>query len=121
MGRLSSLPSRLSSPPSRLGGQVGGVANRSKSRDQSQPWRAWYKTARWQRLRLTILERDGYQCQQTGVMLIGTHPEPNSPVVDHIIPHRGSSDLFWDVDNLQAVSKAYHDSEKQAIEARGRF
>lgn len=55
-------------------------------------------------------------CQQTGVALVGRHPKPNSPVVDHITPHRGDPELFWDEANLQAVAKGWHDSEKQRQE-----
>ena len=58
-------------------------------------------------------------CQQTGVLLIGGRTEPNSAVVDHIKPHRGDPDLFWDPENLQASSKAYHDKVKQSLEKRG--
>jgi 5-methylcytosine-specific restriction endonuclease McrA len=79
----------------------------------------WLNTSRWQRLRLKVLVRDQYLCQQTGAVLSGKHPAPNSPVVDHIVPHRGDPDLFWDEDNLQSVSKAWHDSEKQSLEKRG--
>ncbi len=53
-------------------------------------------------------------------MPIGKYPAPKSPVVDHVRPHRGGPDLFWDEDNLQAVSKAYHDRVKQGIGKRGR-
>lgn len=76
-------------------------------------------TARWQKLRLKILDRDGWTCQRTGVMLVGGRNAPNSAVVDHIKPHRGDLDLFWDPDNLQAVSKEYHDKTKQGLEKRG--
>lgn len=79
----------------------------------------WNKTARWQKLRLRILERDKWVCQATGILLVGVHPAPNSPVVDHIEPHRGDPDLFWDEDNLRAVSKEWHDREKQSQEKRG--
>lgn len=78
--------------------------------------RGWYKSARWQRLRIEVLTRDLYTCQQTGIILAGKSPAPDSPVVDHVIPHRGDEVLFWDITNLQAVSKAYHDSTKQALE-----
>jgi 5-methylcytosine-specific restriction protein A len=78
--------------------------------------RSWYKSARWQALRLEVLVRDLYTCRQTGVLLTGKHPAPNSPVVDHVVPHRGDERLFWDIDNLQAVSKAYHDSDKRKME-----
>jgi 5-methylcytosine-specific restriction endonuclease McrA len=85
------------------------------SRDAA-PWRRWYKTARWQQLRERILLRDMFICQRTGVMLIGKHPAPNSPVVDHVKPHRGDEALFWDESNLMSVSKAWHDKAKQAEE-----
>ena len=65
---------------------------------------------------LLILARDGYRCTQTGVMLIGKPPADNSPVVDHITPHRGDEALFWDANNLQSVSKRWHDTVKRGIE-----
>ncbi len=79
------------------------------------------KTARWQKLRQKILKRDGWRCQQTGVLVIGKYPKPNSAVVDHIKPHRGDEALFWDESNLQTVSKEYHDKTKQKLEQRGRY
>lgn len=97
-------------------GKLAEERARSRYRDEHQPWRAWYGTARWQRLREVVLARDLYTCCRTGVLLGGKHPAPNSPVVDHIKPHRGDPALFWDVDNLQSVSKSYHDSVKQALE-----
>lgn len=89
------------------------------SEDQSRRSKDWLNTARWQRLRLKILERDCYTCQQTGQLLVGKFPDPNSPVVDHIVPHRGDPDLFWDEDNLQSVTKQWHDRVKQSLEKRG--
>lgn len=41
-------------------------------------------------------------------------------VVDHVIPHRGDLDLFWDKTNWQALCKPCHDSYKQAIERSGK-
>jgi hypothetical protein len=52
-------------------------------------------------------------------MLSGKHPAPDSPVVDHKVPHRGNPELFWSLANLQSVSKAYHDSVKQSMERGG--
>lgn len=118
MGRLTAVKPRIGTMPSRLGHVSGDEAARHRQRDATQPWRAWYKTARWQRLRERILIRDQFICQKTGVLLVGRHPAPNSPVVDHKIPHRGDERLFWDESNLHAVSKAYHDSTKQSEERR---
>jgi 5-methylcytosine-specific restriction protein A len=36
-------------------------------------------------------------------------------VVDHIIPHKGDKDLFWDSNNWQPLCKTCHD-EKTARE-----
>ena len=68
-----------------------------------------------------MLKRDRYTCQATGVALVGPYPAANSPVVDHIRPHRGDPDLFWDEGNLQSVSREYHDRVKQSIERRERY
>lgn len=81
--------------------------------------RSWYKSARWQALRLEVLVRDLYTCRQTGVLLTGKHPAPNSPVVDHVVPHKGDERLFWDIGNLQSVSREYHDSAKKKMERSG--
>ncbi|SFR40561.1 hypothetical protein SAMN04488005_1519 [Yoonia tamlensis] len=119
MVRLTAAQPRLSSAKPRLAAPLQSDADRSRSRDRSQGWRAWYKTARWQKLRLKVLKRDGYVCQQTAVLLVGAYPADDSAVVDHKVPHRGDPKLFWDIDNLQSVSKAYHDSTKQSLERRG--
>lgn len=40
-------------------------------------------------------------------------------VVDHIIPHNGDLELFWDQDNWQVLCNACHDGPKRLEEARG--
>jgi len=122
MGRLAKGPSLLGAGPRRVERATPvDEAGRSRYRDETQEHRAWYKTARWQKLVMRIRQRDGYVCRKTGVILSGKAPAPNSPVVDHIVPHRGDPVLFWDETNLQTVSKVWHDSEKQRQErAAGR-
>ena len=41
-------------------------------------------------------------------------------VTDHIKPHKGDLDLFWNPDNWQALCKQHHDSHKQSIEKGGK-
>ncbi|MCW5722052.1 MAG: HNH endonuclease [Devosia sp.] len=99
------------------------IASMRETRDTAQSYninevRRWYKSARWARLRQEVLERDLYTCRRTGVMLAGKAPEPDSPVVHHVVPHKGDERLFWDIDNLEAVSKEWHDSEAQREERR---
>lgn len=79
-------------------------------------WRQWYKTARWQKLKLLVHERDAYVCQRTGVICDGAYPADDSPVADHKTAHRGDPLLFWDPDNIETVTKGYHDAEKQRLE-----
>jgi len=121
MANLKSAPARLGGLPPVLGAASKQDAQRQRdqARDQKHKWRKLYSTKRWRTLRLEILDRDGWTCQQTGQLLTGKAPAPNSPVVDHIIPHRGDLALFWDPANLQAVTKGYHDSEKQRQEKSG--
>lgn len=119
MSRLKAVPSRLAAPAPRVGAPPSDARAQDRERARIKPWRKWYATKRWRELRLKILERAQYVCEQTGVPLTGKSPAPNSPVIDHIVEHKGDSHLFWDETNLQAVSKSWHDSEKQAQE-RGR-
>jgi len=77
------------------------------------PWKAWYKTARWQRLRLEIFKRDHYTCQCGCGLIEG---DTSQLVADHKIPHRGDERLFWDKDNLQTMRKPCHDGDKQRAE-----
>lgn len=113
---------RLSVPASKLktsGRRVGFAPDQAKGQPtvhHSRPWKAWYNTARWQRLRQEVLIRDAYTCQRTFRVCGGGPGEPHSPVVNHIIPHRGSEALFWDPANLQTVTKQVHDSLIQAEE-----
>lgn len=115
MGKLSLPTSRLSVPSRRM--TFGSDAAAGPAPVQhSAPWKAWYKTRRWQALRLAVLERDNYTCQRTGRVLGAKHPDPDSPVVNHRRPHRGDEALFWDIDNLETVSKAVHDADIQREE-----
>lgn len=106
--------------PPRLGGQsVRRMSGAPPSTDElrgTSDHRRLYKDPRWEALRLLVLRRAGWKCEQTGVLLIGKRHAPNSAVVDHIRPHRGDEALFFDPANLQAVCKAWHDSVKQRQE-----
>lgn len=88
------------------------------ARDRAEPWRAWYRTAKWKALRLEVLARDLWRCQWPGcgVTLKRGRDDPRSAVVDHRRAHRGDAAAFWDEGNLQALCKACHDGPKQAAE-----
>jgi HNH endonuclease. len=42
-------------------------------------------------------------------------------VVDHIVPHKGDSTLFWDESNWQPLCKLHHDAPKQSFDRTGRM
>jgi len=107
MPKLTNLPSLLRKEPPRL-----KVQDRDQRRYVEQPWRKWYGSAEWQRLRIQAFERDSYVCQRSGVMCVpgGTGQEDNAPVCNHRIPHKGDPALFYNLDNLECVSKKVHDS-----------
>ena len=76
--------------------------------------RSWYKTARWKRMRAAQLDSQPLCrfCLNEGRTTAAT-------ICDHIVPHRGDRDLFFDASNLQSLCKAHHDGEKQRIERAG--
>lgn len=118
MGRLKQLPPRLKPMAPRLAAPPPQTeADRSRHRDASQPWRQWYKTADWQRLRWSILERDLFTCR----MCWRIEAKTSLLVADHIRPHRGDAALFWSPANLQCLCKACHDKTKQSQERAGRW
>lgn len=44
------------------------------------------------------------ECQREGSLEMAT-------VVDHIVPHKGDMDLFWDSNNWQGLCKRHHDKK----------
>jgi hypothetical protein len=51
-----------------------------------KPWHAWYKTARWQRLRARQLQSEPLcrMCLERGLVTVAN-------TVDHIEPHKGDA------------------------------
>lgn len=118
MGRLKQLPSRLKSLPPRIATtSTTTEADRSRQRDASVPWRKWYKTSKWQRLRWSVLVRDLFTCQ----MCKRIEGNTSLLVADHKVPHQGDEALFWDEKNLQCLCKACHDKHKQSMERGARW
>lgn len=90
-------------------GQTG--AQPARIRDRVDTWRAWYKTAEWQRLRWQVLGDAMFACARCG--LIGQSREL---VADHVQPHRGDRALFFDRSNLQCLCATCHNRDKQREE-----
>lgn len=81
-------------------------------RRAEKPWRAWYKTRRWQARRSRQLRDEPLcaMCLRDGVTTAAT-------IADHVEPHRGDEALFFD-GRLQSLCKWHHDKAKQSEERR---
>lgn len=115
MAKLATIKPILGFIKPRLGRSIGDEQSRYQDRDERKPWRKWYKTTRWQRLRFSIFERDLFTCQMCSKLESNT----SQLVADHRKPHRGDAVLFWSPSNIQCLCKPCHDTEKQSQERRG--
>jgi 5-methylcytosine-specific restriction protein A len=75
-------------------------------------YKRWYKTARWQRLRLEQLRKEPY-CAFCLPRIVPAR------ICDHVQPHRGDEAKFW-AGPFQSLCKPHHDSDKQRIEKGGK-
>jgi len=83
--------------------------------DEAAAYRKLYNGSRWRRLRRLYLDESPL-C----VWCLRKNQIVAANVVDHILPHRGRSDLFYASDNLQALCADCHNSQKQSMERTGR-
>lgn len=94
----------------------------SASGSAQTAWRAdgavrdFYKTARWRKLRWSILERDLFTCQWPGCGRV--EADTALLVADHIVPVRIAPELRWEPSNLRCLCRACHDGPRAVEEAR---
>lgn len=69
--------------------------------------------AKWRRASKIFLARNPFCVYHAKVGIM----KP-AEIVDHIKPHKGDQQLFWDQANWQSLCKKCHDSVKQRIEKR---
>jgi 5-methylcytosine-specific restriction protein A len=69
--------------------------------------RAWYRTPRWRALRALKLQLQP-SCAGRGDGITCGRPTTD---VDHIRPHRGDAELFWNPANLDAKCHRCHSSK----------
>lgn len=100
-------------PPSRFGAvPFTNEADRSRYRREVNPWRKWYDTPEWKALARACKLKASYTC----AMCARVCTDKGEAIADHMKPHRGDRDLFFDATNLQCLCKACHDKTKQAEE-----
>jgi len=109
---LSESPLPVKPPVHRPSGMRSAAAvKRELDRQRPSAARRGYGP-RWRRARAAFLARHPLcvRCQAAGCL------EP-STTVDHIVPHRGNQQLFWDEANWAAMCKRCHNA-KTAREGR---
>lgn len=112
MGRLTTLKPKVGTLAPRLKRYApGDETDRSRFRDETQAWRKWYKTAKWQKLRWSILVRDKFTCRMCKKLETAT----SLLVCDHVEQHHGDEAAFWS-GPFQTLCKTCHDSTKQKQE-----
>lgn len=77
----------------------------------TNPWHHLYQRARWKGLRIAQLTQEPL-CRYC----IEAEEVTAATIADHIKPHKGDLDLFYDPSNLQSLCKAHHDGAKQRID-----
>ena len=68
-----------------------------------------YGTQAWRKRSLAFLAENPWCSRCKGV----------ATVTDHVRPHRGNAELFWDWNNLAPLCASCHSRDKQAEETRG--
>jgi len=80
----------------------------SKTRDDKETITE-YKTARWQRVRKIVLQRDNYLCQIC--------KEKTAEMVDHIVEVKDGG-AFYELSNLQSLCNKCHALKTKQEEAK---
>ena len=93
-----------------------------RKRGTSKPGHPLYTKAKWNGkygLRLRHLSKHPFcvVCREQGKSTIECIPKV--AVVDHIIPHRGRPEIFFDEDNLQTMCKPHH--SQKTVQDMGGF
>ena len=92
--------------------------SRPERSQEAQAYRQLYNTPQWKALRLGQLTKAPLcaMCLTQGRVTAAT-------VADHVKPHRGDPELFYNPDNLQSLCDEYpyrcHSSAKQSEERLG--
>lgn len=85
------------------------------SKDRASAYERGYDS-RWKKARIRFLQASPLcvSCKVQGKLVKAT-------VVDHITPHRGNKELFWDEGNWQGLCKSCHDRKTMTEDRYQRY
>lgn len=73
-----------------------------------------YKSKQWKAIRAKRLYKEPF-CRTCTLL----NKQTRAWIVDHVIPHKGDTKLFYDYANTQSLCETCHNSLKQSEEVRG--
>ncbi len=78
----------------------------NKYKKNKNEWATWYSTTRWRKARQQYLALHPLcvECLKDNRLI-------TAEVVDHIVDHKGNHELFWDMNNWQALCIRHHNSK----------
>ena len=68
----------------------------------------FYLSKQWRTTRDKVLKRDGFKCQECGVLCLGRKRNKPSPHIDHIEPIKKRPDLRLHMSNLRVLCHPCH-------------
>lgn len=85
---------------------------KDKRSSEAQAYRHLYKSSRWIKARARFIFNNPLCkfCMEYDARAVA------ADIVDHIKPHKGDLQLFWDETNWQSLCKPCHDGRKQRSE-----
>ena len=91
------------------GGKCDACKAKGGAEQRRAPWREWslkqYTSYAWKQARKAFLVKHPIcECEECTANNI---VQP-AQVVDHIVPHRGNKELFWDPSNWRAMALTCH-------------
>jgi 5-methylcytosine-specific restriction enzyme A len=110
--KLTRLRPPIGRLPALLGPTPGNEQERNRYRATAEPWRAWYQSARWKRIRMAVFVRDLFTCRECG----RAEHDTSKLVAHHKTPHKGDPVLFWDEDSIETACCPCHDGPIKARE-----
>lgn len=100
-------------PIHNLGHKKRTAFAKTRNSDERNLYNKLYNNRRYRRLRSLFLQSNPLciECKKNNKVVA-------AEVLDHIIPHRGNVELFWDENNWQSLCKTCHNA-KSGRESKG--
>ncbi len=76
----------------------------------------FYLSKQWKKVRLDVIRRDKWRCQQCNVLCLGKKRDKPTAHVDHLVARKDRPDLALSMNNLQTLCAPCHSRKTRADE-----